>query len=469
MVVNFLTKQSLLWQVTGLLAGLGWVLSQSVLAEDPQTYQLRASALTETQQKYNYQLEIAGHLLVQSGAEPQKVPLQVKGEIAYGERRVDDGSLAGEARSLRFYESAKAVLRINKESIIQRLTPEHQLVRGRQSNDKIMLQAARGPMTRDERDLLEIPGDSLALARLLPDHAVNLREKWSPDAQLLGMIFCMEEVRDSTVTAQLISVADQTAELRVLGRLTGKTLGAAAKMEVQGKLLFDLARGHFVECQWQFQEERAMGSVSPGLSVSGKVTCQITAIPEIPELSDQQLGAIPLVADQADLLAYVHRRGVFAMQYDQRWRIIADEPQHLSMRLMDQGKVIAQCNIKLAQTAGDAPEYKLSELAAEVQNSLGKNFTKLQDTSEGSNPAGNRTLKVVAEGSVEGVPVLWLCYLFEGPSGWRLTAMITFDNQLLDQFGEADRAILESLIFLPGEGSPQESTETANIPRELPR
>jgi len=112
------------------------------------------------------------------------------------------------------------------------------------------------------------------------------------------------------------------------------------------------------------------------------------------------------------------------------------------------------------QEAGAVPPQKLSEFQAEVRTALGKNFTRFQDASEGNNPAGIRTLKVISEGEVEGVPILWLSYLFEGPDGWRVSSTISLEDKLLDKFGEADRAILETLMF------PRAATATTNAPTE---
>ncbi len=63
----------------------------------------------------------------------------------------DDGTLAGEIRTLRHYSEAKATIRIQNESTINRLREKNGLVRGKLTQNKLQLIAAQAPLTRDER------------------------------------------------------------------------------------------------------------------------------------------------------------------------------------------------------------------------------------------------------------------------------------------------------------------------------
>jgi hypothetical protein len=321
-----------------------------------------------------------------------------------------------------------------------------------------MLQAAAGPLTREERDLLEVPTDSLTIACVLPGTEKELGETWTLTNEDLALLLGLDEVKRQDVLCKLTRVENQIAEIDISGKLTGKTLGAASALDILGTISFDTAARRFRGWNFTLKEARDIGAASPGLAITAKVSVTVSAVQEIAELADEALGGLPLIEERPEQLAYIHRRGLFAMQYDARWRILADESHQLSMRLIDEGLLVAHCNCKLIQLPGSAPPQQLSEFQAEIRQSLGKNFVRFQDSLEGTNQRGLRTLKVVAEGQVEDVPVLWLSYLFEGPKGWRVSATISLEDQLLDRFAEADRAMLETLLFLPEKETPEKET-----------
>jgi len=198
-------------------------------------------------QRYQYHVDITGQLSVQGEKQALNSPLQVQAEFTYGERRADDGTSATELRSLRFYEQARAVIRMGKQIAITRLSPAHQLVRGRVSGQKLSLLSPHGPFTREERDLLDVPSDSLAMTGLLPTEAVELKQSWSPRPETLCLLLGLDEVTHPAVQAALIAVEKNIAQIELTGKLTGKVLGAATAIELNGKARFDLKQGTFVD------------------------------------------------------------------------------------------------------------------------------------------------------------------------------------------------------------------------------
>ncbi|MGC4002653.1 MAG: hypothetical protein QM811_05755 [Pirellulales bacterium] len=106
-------------------------------------YQPNAGDLTN----YTIDLNVQGQLLIGAGKEAVSMPLQVEANLRYGERRVDDGSLPTETRTLRIYEEAKAVVRVDRESTITKLQDKHTLIRGKVSAGKLRLISAGDPLT----------------------------------------------------------------------------------------------------------------------------------------------------------------------------------------------------------------------------------------------------------------------------------------------------------------------------------
>lgn len=393
-------------------------------------------------------LEVKGELRLMGEKELQPLPMSVAATAKFTERRVDDGTLESEIRTLRHYAEAKATIRIQNESTINRLREKNGLVRGKLSQNKLHLIAAQAPLTRDERDLLDLSGDPLSLAGLLPASDVQVGGSWTVPSEKLAAIYGLDEVKRSEVTLKLAKFQDNLATLTLAGKLNGTVLGSSTAMTLGGTLTFNKRTGNFDEWTLTIKEQRDAGLASPGLDVTAKLTATAKTIFDAKELSDETLAGLALIDDQQEeRLSYVHRHGVFRFQYDPRWKIRSDESQQMNMQLLDGNLIAAQANVRMVQLPAGAPPLQLKEFEQEVKTSIGKHFVKFQDKHEGVNPLGVRTLKVVSEGIVEAVPVLWLSYYFEGPDGYRVAFTISLEDKLLEQFGTADKAFLESMEF----------------------
>ncbi len=403
-------------------------------------------------------LEVKGEMRIMVEKQLQTLPMSVSAATKFTERRVDDGSLENEIRTLRHYDNAQATIRVQNDSTINRLREKHGLVRGKLSQNKLQLIAAQAPLTRDERDLFDLSGDPLSLAALLPASEVEIGNNWTVPAAKLAAIYGLDEVKHSEVSVKLTKYEDNIATLTMSGKLTGTTLGSSTVMTLGGTLSFNSKTGNFDDWTLTIKEQRDPGQGSPGLDVTAKLIGAAKTVFEAKELSDEALGGLALIDDQREeRLSYVQRRAVFRFQYDPRWKIRQDESQQMSMQLLAGNEIAANANLRMVQLPAGSPPLQLSEFEQEVKTSLGKNFHKFQDKHEGVNPLGVRTLKLVSEGVVDTVTVLWLSYYFEGPDGYRVAVTISLEDKLLEQYGEADKAILESMEF-------NEALQQAKVP-----
>ncbi len=444
------------WRSAIILMGIASILYGLSVAA--QAVELKPSASAGELRSNELSLDVKGELRVMADKQMQSLPLSVAATAKFTERRVDDGSLANEIRTLRHYESAKATIRVQNESTMNRLRDKHGLVRGKLSQNKLQLLAAQNPLTRDERDLLDLSGDPLSLAGLLPASDVEVGNNWTVPSEKLAAIYGLDEVKRSDVSVKLSKFEDNIATLALTGKLNGVALGSPTAMTLSGTLSFNKNTGNFDEWTLSIKEQRDPGIASPGLDVTAKLTATAKTIHEAKELSDENLGGLALIDDQQqERLSYVNRRAVFRFQYDPRWKIRSDESQQVNMQLVDGNLVAAQANVRMVQLPAGAPPMLLKEFEQEVRTSLGKNFSKFQDKHEGVNPLGVRTLKIVSEGVVDGVGVLWLSYYFEGPDGYRVAFTISLEDKMLEQYGEADKAILETMEF-------NESIQQAKVP-----
>jgi hypothetical protein len=92
----------------------------------------------------------------------------------------------------------------------------------------------------------------------------------------------------------------------------------------------------------------------------------------------------------------------------------------------------------------------LQDFEANVVKSLGDKLDKVEAATEWANAAGHQCLGVIATGKIEDVQMQWRYYLV-GEAGKRpATVSVTVEQSLLDRFGDADRAMIDSMVLLDG-------------------
>jgi hypothetical protein len=405
-----------------------------------------ANLLTQVRAK----LEVGGDILVPGQTEPAKVPMSVVANYDYIERRIDDGTQRDQRRSLRHYRGAKAAIKVGKQSSESSLEKDHQLVRAALTGHTTSLSAARGNFTRDELDLLEVPGNTLLLDLLLDGAELKQGAKWQPDDVALTRLLCIDAIRSSEVENRITSLNGEVGEVQFEGKITGEVADAETEIELKGKLHFDVRLHRPFALVMLIKEHRQLASAGPGLDVTARLQLQIEPIDECPQLADSALGDIELAGDgTAAPLEHRPASKEFRLLYDPRWRITRDDPDAVAMRLVDRGDLVAQCNVSVLSKVKLTEPITLESFQKDVQQSLGKNFGAFESAAERKHAAGYRLLHAAAHGRVSDVPIVWHYYLLIDEQGRRAALSFTMEAKLLERFGDADRLIIDEFRFSP--------------------
>ena len=188
---------------------------------------------------------------------------------------------------------------------------------------------------------------------------------------------------------------------------------------------------------------------APGADVVAKL--QLTLAPlatEPKELSSESLQGLPLDAKPEQLvLEYEAVNHGFTFHHDRRWYPMQEQDDHLAMRLVDRGALIAQCNVSQLAKAEPSTTLSLAKFQADVERALGKNFKRFLQASEGTTSTGNKIFRVLAEGSVSDLPIQWNYYLVSDPDGRQAVFAFTLEGALAAQLGETDQELVRSLSF----------------------
>jgi hypothetical protein len=391
-------------------------------------------------------LQVGGDLKLMNDGKAKDLPMSVVANLKYDELLLTTGAAGHPSRTARFYDDSRAVIKVEQGGEKPALAPERRLIVAEKLDKQpARLYCPQSPLKREELDLIDVPGNSLLVDGLLPDKPVAQGESWKLSDDTLADLLGLDAVSWSDVTSVLGETKDGVAEIASAGSISAAVAGVATEIELKAKYRFDLGQERLIYVALLIKEKRAVGHVGPGLDTVAKVLMSITPIASSNNLTPERIAQAQAAADEvAQTLSYAAASGQFQFEYDRRWFLTSDDKRLTVLRLLDRGELVAQCNISLLPAADKKP-VSLAEFQSDVQKSLGKNFGKFTSASQNTSPAGYAVLRVVAQGVVGELPIEWVYYLVADPQGKRVSLAFTYEQNLGERFGQADRALVNQL------------------------
>ncbi len=396
-------------------------------------------------------LEVSGKLTLHNGAKTEELPLKVTGRFAYDEAALANTSDQAARRSARYYRTAEAEIAINGQADRPKLRDDRRLILVESAKQGFVISSAGGLLTREELDLIDIPGNSLALDALLPSEHVEADGHWKPAEAGLRDLLGLDAVSASTVECHLTSKTDAAADIAFSGQVDGAVSGVSTEIQLEGAAAFDRHTKRLTLIQMRIKERRSTGHVSPGIDAVADLKLEIAPLAASEQLTPTTLARLATEAKATDAppaLALRSEAGGYDLAYDRRWHVTHDEAEVTVLRLLDRGELVAQCNISLLPPLPEGKPLSLEDFQADVKHSLGKNFGDFETASEGKTAAGLHMLRVVATGTVSELPIEWRYYLVTNSSGRRIAVTFTLEQKLAERFADADTTMVESLTML---------------------
>ena len=164
-------------------------------------------------------------------------------------------------------------------------------------------------------------------------------------------------------------------------------------------------------------------------------------------------------------------QGQFSLIYDPRWRLIGGtEEDAVILRFIEEGQLLAQCNIiEVPPRPADKP-LKLSEFNAEVQRMSSQNDTvKVTGISEKKTHPGLTALRVQVDGVENEVPLRWIYYHVGAEDGRRLTFVFTLEKDVASRFSPYDLSLVNELVIRPIPGQSTRNSVSKKPKKELKR
>ena len=374
-------------------------------------------------------------------------PLTISGELRYDEKLLR--ATGATRRAARWYRQAKADIDIGGNKLSPQLRDDRRLIVAQSDGEQTTLFAPLGQLYREELELIDVQGGSLVVAELLPRKAVKIGQSWTPTEQTLAQLLGLDAISNSDVSAKLAKVEKDMAIVEMEGSLSGAVGGVASEIDLKAKINFNLESRQITWLALSLREDRAIGHAEPGFEVTASLGMAIGAASQAPQLSDDALTKLPLAGDQgAKLLEFESEPGHFALLHDRRWRVMTDHRDVTIFRLVDQGDLIAQCNVSSLPPLKKGEQLELQGFQNDIRKALGDKLGQFVEAGQSVSPAGVRTLRVVALGTVEKLPIQWTYYHLSNDQGRRAACVFTHESSLTERFAETDRTFGSSFRFL---------------------
>lgn len=400
------------------------------------------------------------------------VPITVTGRLLYDERLVEPAGQEHNdlAKSARFYHHAQAVVKVAERG--EKIEPraDRRFVVAESDRKKCTLWAPLGALTREEIDSLRAPGNSLVVNRLLPDRPVDVGDRWNHDADFVALLFNLDTIERCHMRSKLIDVKNGLARMQLTGSIVAEVDGATTEMEVRGDCRFDMNWGRITWLQLSVNEQRSHGFATPSYTVDAELKMRVAPIDESPQLAGDRVDEMLASASpERRLLEFSSPDDAYVLLHDRRWLVTGVLPRSAAMRMIDEGQLIAQCNIAQLPKLPEGRTLSLEAFQEEIQEVLGERFKEFSHAKKQIRADGYRVMRVVATGNVGELPIQWIYYHLSDEEGNRAAVVYTMDQENTEAFGSADMNFVTSFRFHRGadlENAVQQASASASESRK---
>lgn len=384
------------------------------------------------------------------GELPKPLNLRVETRLAFAERVLTVGAKGRVTRAARSVLQAASAINGEIRPMGAVLRPEVRRLLAEPRGGSVVVFSPDGPLMRPELELVQGPGDPLALAALLPDRPVAVGDRWIIGDVAARSLSSYDALASNTLQATLESVDDKSARIELRGVIRGAALGAEGTINARGSFTFDRKNSWIDSLKLERSETRKPGAVEAGLDI--KSTLIVDRRPAQPgaELSNKALEDVPAGSDPSHerlLLVSVDRK--YSLVHDRDWHLYWDDRRLTVLKRLDRGEVVAQCNLMTGPNAGKGRHQDLGQFRDDIRRALGTRFSQFLGEGEvDGDPAGGFRYKVGVQGRQGDAGVVWDYFLVANPNGDQLLVTFTMAAEQAKAFKDQDKQLIGSLRWL---------------------
>ena len=394
-------------------------------------------------------VDVAGSLHVETRNEKKlKIPMKVNAELFFDER----GLSGNESPAIRHYWEAKADLVINEEEETRKLRDERQLMLLADTNQMSnRFWSPNGNLTRQELELIDVPGNAFAPELLLTKSAVSEGDEWVADDVEVARLLRLAEVTAGKLTNTVKEISDDKVTVEIKGKVEGNADGAATSIEVSGNYHFNREEEFISWFAMAIREKREIGFAAPGFEVTAQIRTIRQSLTKSEALTPQVVTQAKSPADGELLLDFASADNLYRTAIDRRWHLISRQGSSTVMRLVDGKDLLATCKVDRLDRMAPGKQITLNGFQTDVEKALAKNCKEIVSASENVNGQGLRILRVIAGGEIDETPIRWIYYHLSDDTGRRLSMIFTHEGSLESRLSGIDESLTSSVYFMPDE------------------
>lgn len=388
-------------------------------------------------------------------------PLTAQAGFRYRERRLPPAGRDFQSlRALREFDQATMQTQVAGHQSGAELPTQQRLVVVQGQRTGLQCYAPGQRMSREAVDLLELPGDPLILAALLPRTPVTPGAQWKAPEWAAQMLAALEAVDKAEMNCRLATATSTAATIEFNGAANGQRYGANTDVKVTGRIVFDRQSSMIRQATAKYEIKSSVGTINPGIDATVEVTVERTLADSPGRLNDAVAEAVPLDPPAADLLLdFPAVPWGVALSFDRNWfvfqALFEGTPQVAILRLMENGTLICQCNMSPIAAAAAGQHTPLDQFEADIQQALGNKFRQIASREQLPTDDGRKILRVVATGemTVNGeqgstkLPMSWIYYLCADRSGKQMSFVFVIEPEYLKLLSGRDLAMVKSVRF----------------------
>ena len=441
--------------------------AQPLLADtDSKNFRLESSRKTGDIFRIRALLKVKGKLKIKlEDGQHYEPSVQAKSKLAYDEKPTNVMTGSGKNfRVIRHYNLAQAEIAIDRKTTAPVLRPERRTIVHTTAKEPAYF-SPQGPLTRDELDLIDIPGDTLFLEDLLPVGTVVVGQTWPLSGLVLQRWLRLDDVGQANVHARLLSIKAGQAHFEMKGHLTGIASGVVTNMELLAKYQFDLGKKHITRLAMDIQEKRVPGFAEPGFDVLARLHLRVSQAKSDTPSSIAEVAPLEMWETTGQpILEFQSQRGDFSMLHDSHWHVILDNDHTTMLRLVHGDNLIAQCNVARPSTFPSPEPQTLTDFQREIRQALGEHFGEFVEVEESQLESKLKRTRIVVLGTVDKLPICWTYYQLTNTESQRTTLVFTYELGTEEDFAGADETMIQSFTFLAKPNTDQNLTAIPKIP-----
>lgn len=438
----------------------GLILSTIAAAE---TFDIQVATDRGIQQRVEARFEHQGKVLVDQGGQTdqlKRLPMNTVATMTYYQRLTGSNK---DPQAIRYFANSNGNFNIEKGKVSSSVSNENRMIVARLKSvpgQRLQMASVMNTLSQSEFELIKNPADPLSYAKLLNKKNVKIGDKWKTDNNALADFLTVDRILLNETQLLLKNVVKNKARIYMLGKVDATIDDVGTGLKVSGIFDVDLSSQTVTDVRLNIDEAREAGQVAAGFQGKSKIDIRITRDSSCEHLSNDKLKKYTKSRRIKQKLKWASDSGRFALEYDPRWRVIAAEQEAAVLRYIDDGDLMAQCDVVQLPARPANKPLSLEAYKKEVEKIIRSDKTaRISASKELTTSNGLKALKITVKGIEKELPVQWIYYHVSSEDGRRLTFVFTLEQEIANVFQPSDHRMVNGLSFFVMPNKSQKSTK----------